>query len=134
MISSRQRDLGLDPGLPQLSTLFDLPAVSKLYEGSSLGTRSGLGVRARQVHDVSHQPSIRCQVAHELTLERGDDEPLETIGVVDVRPGELIFRPFHEDPDLPWLAEAVDLEKVSPHLEALALAPECRIVRVVPVR
>ena len=134
MISSRQRDLGLDPGLPQLSTLFDLPAVSKLYEGSSLGTRSGLGVRARQVHDVSHQPSIRCQVAHELTLERGDDEPLETIGVVDVRPGELIFRPFHEDPDLPWLAEAIDLEKGSRHLEALALAPECRIVRVVPVR
>src|SRR5207245_2126273 len=79
--------LGLDRGLPELAAAFDLPAVSRLYEERWPGrARPGLGVRARKVHDVEYQPSARCVVAHELTLQRGGDEPVETIGVVEVRP------------------------------------------------
>ncbi len=127
--------LGLDRGLPQLAAAFDLPAVSRLYEERWRGrARPGLGVRARKVHDVAYQPSARCVVAHELTVQRGRDEPVETIGVVDVRPAGVGLRVFHEDPDLPWLADAADPEKVRRHLRALGLAPGSRVVRVIPVR
>src|SRR5438552_11153663 len=126
--------LGFDRGLPQLAAAFDLPAVSRLYEERWPGrAQAGLRVRARKVHDVEYQPSARCVVTHELTLKRGGGEPVETIGVVDVRPAGLGLRVFHEDPDLPWLADA-DPEKVGRHLRALGLAPGCRIVRVIPVR
>src|SRR5438128_541823 len=124
--------LGFDRGLPQLAAAFDLPAVSRLYEGRWPGrARAGLGVRARKVHDVEYQPSARCVVAHELTLQRGGDEPVETIGVVEVRPAGLGLRIFHEDPDLPSLADAADPEKVDRHLPALAfdtsVASEARL-------
>src|SRR5216117_2576986 len=126
---------GIDPGLPQLAAAFDLAAVSRLYEERWPGrAQPGLRVRARKVHDVEYQPSARCVVTHELTLERGSDEPAETIGVADVRPAGLGLRVFHEDPDLPWLADAADPGKVSRHLRALGLAPESAIVRVVHVR
>src|SRR5207302_4285304 len=127
--------LGFDRGLPQLAAAFDLPAVSRLYEERWPGrAQAGLRVRARKVHDVEYHPSARCVVTHELTLKRGDDEPVETIGVVDVRPAGLGLRVFHEDPNLPWLADAADPAKVGRHLSALELAPRSRIVRVVPVR
>ena len=94
--------LGFDRGLPQLAAAFDLPAVSRLYEERWPGrAQAGLRVRARKVHDVEYQPSARCVVTHELTLKRGGDEPVETIGVVDVRPAGVGLRVFHEDPDLP---------------------------------
>src|SRR5947208_2787070 len=127
--------LGFDRGLPQLAAAFDLPAVSRLYEERWPGrAQAGLRVRARKVHDVEYQPSARCVVTHELTLKRGGDEPVETIGVVDVRPAGLGLRVFHEDPDLPWLADAADPEKVRRDLRALGLAPGSRVVRVIPVR
>src|SRR5881392_1561856 len=127
--------LGFDRGLPQLAAAFDLPAVSRLYEERWPGrAQAGLRVRARKVHDVEYQPSARCVVTHELTLKRGGDEPVETIGVVDVRPAGLGLRVFHEDPDLPWLADAADPVKVGRHLRALGLAPGSRVVRVIPVR
>src|SRR6184192_2845782 len=127
--------LGFDRGLPQLAAAFDLPAVSRLYEERWPGrAQAGLRVRARKVHDVEYQPSARCVVTHELTLKRGGDEPVETIGVVDVRPAGLGLRVFHEDPNLPWLADAADPVKVGRHLRALGLAPGSRVVRVIPVR
>src|SRR5947209_636665 len=127
--------LGFDRGLPQLAAAFDLPAVSRLYEERWPGrAQAGLGVRARKVHDVEYQPSARCVVAHELTLQRGGDEPVETIGVVEVRPAGLGLRVFHEDPDLPSLADAADPEKVDRHLRALGFAPGSRVVRVIPLR
>ena len=127
--------VGIDRRLPELPAAFDLPAVSKLYEERWPGrARPGLRVRARKVHDVDYQPSARCLVAHELTLKPGGDEPVETIGVIDVRPAGLGLRVFHEDPGLPWLADAADPAKVGRHLSALELAPRSRIVRVVPVR
>src|ERR687888_102515 len=96
--------LGIDRHLPQLPAAFDLSAVSKLYEERWSGRgQAGLRVSARKVHDVDYQPAARCTVAHELTLQRGGDEPVETIGVVDVHPAGLGLRAFHEDPDLPWL-------------------------------
>ena len=125
--------LGIDQGLPQLAAAFDLPAISKLYEQRWPGrAQPGLTVRARKVHAVDYQPSARCVVAHELSVEPGGDEPVETIGVVDVGPAGLGLRLFHEDPDLPWLADAADPAKVGRHLSALA--PGSRIVRVIPVR
>src|SRR5438094_251019 len=127
--------LGIDRRLPELPAAFDLPAVSRLYEERWPGrAQPGLRVRARKVHDVDYQPSARCLVAHELTLKPRGDEPVETIGVVDVRPAGLGLRVFHEDPGLPWLADAADPAKVGRHLSALELAPRSRIVRVVPVR
>ena len=127
--------LGFDRGLPQLAAAFDLPAVSRLYEERWPGrAQAGLRVRARKVHDVEYHPSARCVVTHELTLKRGGDEPVETIGVVDVRPAGLGLRVFHEDPNLPWLADAADPVKVGRHLRALGLAPGSRVVRVIPVR
>src|SRR5438876_712233 len=127
--------LGIDRRLPELPAAFDLPAVSRLYEERWPGrAQPGLRVRARKVHDVDYQPSARCLVAHELTLKPGGDEPVETIGVVDVRPAGLGLRAFHEDRGLPWLADAVDPAQVGRHLSALELAPRSRIVRVVPVR
>src|SRR2546426_6195684 len=127
--------LGLDRGLPELAAAFDLPAVSRLYEERWPGrARPGLGVRARKVHDVEYQPSARCVVTHELTLKRGGDEPVETIGVVDVRPAGLGLGVFHENPALPGRADAADPEKVRRHLRALGLAPGSRVVRVIPVR
>src|SRR5437867_5244598 len=125
--------LGIDQGLPQLAAAFDLPAISKLYEERWPGrAQPGLTVRARKVHAVDYQPSARCVVAHELSVEPGGDEPVETIGVVDVGPAGLALRLFHEDPDLPWLADAADPAKVGRHLSALA--PGSRVVRVIPVR
>ena len=124
--------VSIDPALPQLGTAFDLPAVSALYE--EWWGQPGLRVRARKVHGVEYQPSARCVVTHELVVERGGDEPLETIGVVDVRPAELALRAFYEDPALPWLADAADPEKVDRHLRTLELAPQAPIVRAVPVR
>src|SRR5438874_3880540 len=127
--------LGFDRGLPQLAAAFDLPAVSRLYEERWPGrAEAGLRVSARKVHDVEYQPSARCVVTHELTLKRGGGEPVETIGVVDVRPAGLGLRVFHEDPNLPWLADAADPVKVGRHLRALGLAPGSRVVRVIPVR
>src|SRR5213592_760233 len=127
--------VGIDRRLPELPAAFDLPAVSKLYEERWSGrARPGLRVRARKVHDVDYQPSARCLVAHELTLKPGGDEPVETIGVVDVRPAGLGLRVFHEDPGLPWLADAVDPAQVGRHLFAVERAPGSRIVRVIPVR
>src|SRR2546430_5615821 len=127
--------LGIDRRLPELPAAFDLPAVSRLYEERWPGrAQPGLRVRARKVHDVDYQPSARCLVAHELTLKPRGEEPVETIGVVDVRPAGLGLRVFHEDPGLPWLADAADPAKVGRHLSALELAPRSRIVRVVPVR
>src|SRR5947199_262168 len=127
--------LGIDRGLPQLAAAFDLPAVSRLYEERWPGrAEAGLRVSARKVHDVEYQPSARCVVTHELTLKRGGGEPVETIGAIDVRPAGLGLRAFHEDPDLPWLADAADPVKVGRHLWALELAPGCRIVRVIPLR
>src|SRR5439155_9342588 len=126
--------LGIDRGLPQLAAAFDLPAVSRLYEERWPGrAEAGLRVSARRVHDVEYQPSARCVVTHELTLKRGGGEPVETIGVIDVRPAGLGLRAFHEDPDLPWLADAADPVKVGRHLWARELAPGCR-VRVIPLR
>src|SRR5436309_1671822 len=126
--------LGIDRGLPQLAAAFDLPAVSRLYEERWPGrAEAGLRVSARKVHDVEYQPSARCVVTHELTLKRGGGEPVETIGVIDVRPAGLGLRAFHEDPDLPWLADAADPVKVGRHLWARELAPGCR-VRVIPLR
>ncbi|TMA42273.1 MAG: hypothetical protein E6J83_11945 [Deltaproteobacteria bacterium] len=124
--------VSIDPALPRLGTAFDLPAVSALYE--EWWGQPGLRVRARKVHGVEYQPSARCVVTHELVVERGGDEPLETIGVVDVRPAELALRAFYEDPALPWLADAADPEKVDRHLRTLELAPQAPIVRAVPVR
>src|SRR5947207_13894492 len=119
--------LGIDRRLPELPAAFDLPAVSRLYEERWPGrAQPGLRVRARKVHDVDYQPSARCLVAHELTLKPRGDEPVETIGVVDVRPAGLGLRVFHDDPGLPWLADAADPVKVGRHLRALALAPESR--------
>src|SRR5438094_10340473 len=127
--------LGIDRRLPELPAAFDLPAVSRLYEARGAGrAKPGLRVRARKVHDVEYQPSARCVVTHELTLERGSDEPVGTIGVADVRPAGLGLRVFHEDPDLPWLADAADPGKVGRHLRALGLAPGSTIIRIVPVR
>src|SRR5437899_1805898 len=120
--------LGFDRGLPQLAAAFDLPAVSRLYEERWPGrAQAGLRVRARKVHDVEYQPSARCVVTHELTLKRGGDEPVETIGVVDVRPAGLGLRVFHEDPDLPWLADAADPEKVRRALRGAGLAAAVRV-------
>src|SRR5205809_3116078 len=127
--------LGIDRRLPELPAALDLPAVSRLYEERWPGrAQPGLRVRARKVHDVEYQPSARCVVTHELTLERGSDQPAETIGAADVRPAGLGLRVFHEDPDLPWLADAADPVKVGRHLRALGLAPGSRVVRVIPVR
>src|SRR5947208_8021281 len=127
--------LGIDRGLPQLAAAFDLPAVSRLYEERWPGrAEAGLRVSARKVHDVEYQPSARGVVTHELTLKRGGGEPVETIGVVDVRPAGLGLRAFHEDPDLPWLADSADPVKVGRHLWDLELAPGRRIVRVIPLR
>jgi aminoglycoside phosphotransferase (APT) family kinase protein len=126
--------LGIDRRLPQLPKAFDLPAVSRLYEKRWHGRAEGLGVRARKVHNVDYRPSPRCTVAHELTVERGGDGSVETIGVVDVRPAGLRLRLFYQDADLPWLADAADPVQVGRRLAALELAPGSRIVRVVPVR
>src|SRR6266446_3156801 len=49
-------------------------------------------------------------------------------------PAGLGLRVFHEDPDLPSLADAADPEKVDRHLRALGFAPGSRVVRVIPLR
>src|SRR5438046_211422 len=127
--------LGIDRRLPELPAAFDLPAVSRLYEERWPGrAQPGLRVRARKVHDVDYQPSARCTGAPALTLKPRGDEPVEAIGVGDGRAAGLGPRVFHEDPGLPWLADAADPAKVGRHLSALELAPRSRIVRVVPVR
>src|SRR3989442_13238953 len=101
--------VGIDRRLPELPAAFDLPAVSKLYEERWPGrARPGLRVRARKVHDVEYQPSARCVVAHELTLQRGSGEPVEPIGVVEVRPAGLGLRGFHQNPHLPAPPDAPD--------------------------
>src|SRR5256885_4989638 len=63
---------------------------------------------ARSIHDVDYHPSTRCRVTHELSVERPDEGPSRTFGVVNVRPDGLDTWAFNEDPDLPWLAHATD--------------------------
>src|SRR2546428_13459364 len=94
--------LGLDRGLPELAAAFDLPAVSRLYEERWPGrARAGLGVRARKVHDVEYQPSARCVAAHQPTLQRGGDEPVETLGLVEARPRAPALPVFAGGPAVP---------------------------------
>src|SRR5437867_6584314 len=134
LITAASRYAGIGTVLMGLAPVFDLEAVSRLY-GEQWGSRaSGITLIARSIHDVDYHPSARCRVTHELSLERPDEEPSRTFGVVNVRPDGLDTRAFNEDPDLPWLAHATDPGEVGRELRAEGLLPTSRIARVVVVR
>ncbi len=134
LITATSRYAGIDTVLTGLAPAFDLEAVPALYNERWGSRASGITLIARSIHDVDYHPSTRCRVTHELSLERPDEEPSRTFGVVNVRPDGLDTRAFNEDPDLPWLAHATDPGEVGRELRAEGLLPTSRIARVVVVR
>src|SRR5438094_830065 len=134
MITATSRYAGIDTVLMGLALAFDLEFVSALYDERWNSRASRITPIARSIHDVDYHPSTRCRVTHELCLERPDEEPSRTFGVVNVRPDGLDTRAFNEDPDLPWLAHATDPGEVGRELRAEGLLATSPIARVVPMR
>jgi aminoglycoside phosphotransferase (APT) family kinase protein len=104
----------LDPQLPALSLIFDLQAVARLFQ-----EQSPITINRCRLQEAQYRPSISCVATYELIVERPDSPPYQTIGVIEITPAGPQQRLFDTDPQLPWLAMAVNRERMSRRFAAL---------------
>jgi len=121
----------IDPALPALGYLFDLPAMT---QGFAACPPAGAGVADREVRacttpsgwqvmrlqHLHYQPGQRCTATYALCQTRPGLPPLTTMGVVECTPYGLAYRCFQLDPALPWLATAADAAGMAHRLTRLA--------------
>jgi hypothetical protein len=99
--------LDFDPQLPDLAIPFDREAVARLFEERWPGPGTSPRITKIKPQDTKYQPTRRLVTTYELLAERAGAAE-RTIGVVEVAPKGLALRLYHDDPQLPWLAAAVD--------------------------
>lgn len=120
----------IDPILPALAHCFDLPAIA---QGFTANLPAGAGeLLCGQAHTnrltawhvprlqhLHYQPGRHCIATYELRRTQSGQPPLTTIGVVEYTPAGFHYRFFHQDPDLPGLATALDGQMMANRLAAL---------------
>lgn len=121
----------LKPRLSHLATIFDLPAVSRMFQRLLPKNAS---IRARRLEDVKYYPAFCCTATYALTMSRQDALPLDTIGQVQVDASGWTPRFYDADPQMPWLALATEHSFVRERLAGLVSNGGASKVHVTPIR
>jgi len=102
----------LDRQLPCLKEALDERAVARLFEQQwphlNGGSDAGLAIRRCRLARAAYEPALRCRSIYDLTVQKPGLPACQTIGVVECVGKGMSLRLFNDDPDLPWLAFAVD--------------------------
>lgn len=102
-----------DPQLPALARAFDREAVIRLFAEdwpTALAERSHISISSCRLQDTKYQPGRRCVTTYELEIAHPEAIQGRTLGVVEITPRGIDHRLFDSDPNLPWLAAALDVE------------------------
>jgi hypothetical protein len=111
----------LDPALPALAQAFEVElAAPRLEEVWRAAAAEPVVVDVCTRRDTAYKRGSRCIVTYDLAGNLSDGVPRHTIGAVEVTPGQIVHRLFHQDPRLPRLAAAVDPDSMRPRLCALS--------------
>jgi hypothetical protein len=100
-----------DPELAHLPLAFDLEAVSRLFQERWAGVEARprmTCVTARKLLDTKYEPRTSCVTTYDLEVATQDGRRSPTIGALHIRPAETVLLTFERDPDLPWIASAID--------------------------
>jgi hypothetical protein len=111
-----------DPQLPALSLIFDLRAVARLFQEQLPGVTDHqlpVTVKSCRLQETQYQPSLTCVATYDLMVERPDGMPWRTIGVIEITPTRQHHRLFDTDPQLPWLAPAVNRDEMGQRFATL---------------
>jgi hypothetical protein len=133
----------IDPELPELPVAFDLAAVSRLFaeRWPRSEALSGLtSVTAHKLLDTKYEPHVSCVTTYDLEVAIQGGPPVRTIGTFELRPAQMVLRTLEQDPQLPWIVDAVDAEAMRrrfasslPYLVGPAGAPpQITVVRYKP--
>ena len=136
-------DLQLDPDLPDLPVAFDLAAVSRLFREQWPRTQalSGLSsVTAHKLLDTKYEPHASCVTTYDLEVVTEDGRAVGTIGALELRPLQRVLRTLEQDPQLPWIVEAIDAEAMGQRfrsslpdlMRSAGRAPQITVVRYKP--
>ena len=116
--------LTIDNNLPALSFAFNGDAVAQRFEqqwpAHQAKSHAPAGVKFCRRQDVHYVPATSCVSTYSLSVEEADAAPWPTIGVVEVTPAGMQHRLFTEDPQLPGLALAADVDAMAEPVLALS--------------
>lgn len=139
----------IDPSLPGLPHLFDLPAIAKGFAGCQpttdgdarydpAATAGGDAWQVKRMQHLHYQPGHRGLATYELSQKPPGQPARDTLGVVECTPSGVTYRFFHADATLPGLATAVDASAMVARLGRLTptpdKAPASTRCRVTPIR
>jgi hypothetical protein len=130
----------LDRQLPCLQEALDEGAVVRLFEQRwphrNGEPHAGLAIRRCRLVKANYEPALRCLTMYDLRVQQPGLPAWQTIGVVDCTGKGVSLRLFSDDPDLPWLASAVDANIMRERFASvpdLALGGPAERCTVVPV-
>lgn len=109
----------VDPRLPTLELLFDQEAVANEFAATWHNGSAAPKVRVVKMQHIRYQPGVHCAAVYELHVERSSGALQKTLGVATCLPEKTFYRFYWDDPELPQLATATDVARMSPRLNEL---------------
>ena len=98
-----------DPDLASLHVAFDLDAVARMFERRwPAGELPPGSVTAHKLLDTKYEPRVSCVTTYDLEVPVTNGRGPRTIGALEMSPSHTTLRTLERDPQLPWLAQALD--------------------------
>ncbi len=126
--------------LPRLEEMFDGGVVAGLFEQQwprfDAHGQIGVAIRHCRLRGAVFRPSTGCLTMHDLTVQQPGLPAWQTIGIVGCTGRKAWVQLLSDDPELPWLASAVDadvmLERFGsvPDLASGGIPERCTVVPV----